>query len=408
MPGAGADEQFVTVRALDLAASLAGIPPAVAGGYLGVLGLLSRVEAPPAAAELLGIAVIVPAHNELGNIEATVCSLLAADYPVECRRIIVLADNCTDATADVARVAGAEVIERTDHDRRGKGFALTDTFPKVLADPAIDVLMVVDADTIVSPNLFRAVSAHIQTGADVLQARYAIRNVDESWRTRLLQIAFAAFHDVRSLGRERLGVSCGLRGNGMAFSREALRKVPHHTETVIEDLEFGIRLALAGIRVKYVHEASVFGEMPADAAGSAVQRKRWEGGRVQLRQMFAGPLVRRAFSQRDRIAADLAMDVLVPPLGQLVGVLVVGLGGSVVLAVVAGGGVVAPWVWGVGLGGVIVHVARGWQLSGTGARGLVDLLAAPFYVGWKLTSKAVRVRRPPTEWVRTPRSGESG
>ena len=127
---------------------------------------------------------------------------------------------------------------------------------------------------------------------------------------------------------------------------------------------------------------------------------------MQLRRLFAGPLVRRAVSDRDRLAADLAMDLLVPPLGQLVGVLVVGLGGSVVLAVLGGGGV-ASVVWGVGLGGVVVHVARGWQLSGTGARGLVDLLAAPLYVGWKLTSKAVRVRRPPTEWVRTPRAGES-
>ena len=399
----------MTARALDIAASLAGLPPAVAGGYLGVLGLLSRVEAPPTPGRALGIAVVVPAHNELGNIEATVRSLLAVDYPVERRRIIVLADNCTDATADLARAAGAEVIERTDPDRRGKGYALTDTFPKVLADPAIDVVMVVDADTLVTPNLLWAVSAHIESGAHALQARYAIRNADESWRTRLLQIAFAAFHDVRSLGRERLGVSCGLRGNGMAFSRDSLRRVPHHTETVIEDLEFGIRLAMEGIRVKYVHEASVFGEMPADSASSAVQRKRWEGGRVQLRQMFARPLLRRAVLQRDRLAADLAMDVLVPPLGQLVTVLVAGLGGSVVLALVVGGGAVtvAPWVWGAGLGGVVVHVARGWQLSGTGARGLADLAAAPFYVGWKLTSKAVRVRRPPTEWVRTPRAGES-
>ena len=383
-----------------------GLPAATAGGYLGLLAVFSQVPVPPLEGELLGIAVIVPAHNELGNIEATVRSLLATDYPANRRRVIVLADNCTDATADVARTAGAEVIERTDDERRGKGFALTDTFPKVLADPAVDVVMVVDADTLVTPNLLRAASAHIGSGAEVLQARYAIRNANDSWRTRLLQIAFAAFHDVRSLGRERLGVSCGLRGNGMAFSREALRRVPHHTETVIEDLEFGIRLALKGIRVRYVHEATVFGEMPTDSASSAVQRRRWEGGRVQLRRLFAGPLVRRAVSDRDRLAADLAMDLLVPPLGQLVGVLVVGLGGSVVLAVLGGGGV-ASVVWGVGLGGVVVHVARGWQLSGTGARGLVDLLAAPLYVGWKLTSKAVRVRRPPTEWVRTPRAGES-
>ena len=183
--------------------------------------------------------------------------------------------------------------------------------------------------------------------------------------------------------------------------------MPHDTKTIIEDLEFGIRLALHGIRVRYVHEASVFGEMPADSASSAVQRKRWEGGRVTVRSTYAGALVKRALGKRDRLAADLAADLLVPPLGQLGGVLALGMLGSVVLAIVADVGVVAPWLWGAGLVGVLIYVARGWMLSGTGARGLLDLAVAPAYVGWKLTSKAMRVRKPPTEWVRTPRVGES-
>ena len=97
-----------------------------------------------------------------------------------------------------------------------------------------------DADTLVSPNLLRAFAARLDAGAAAVQARYGVRNPDASWRTRLMAIAFALFHDLRSLGRERLGLSAGLRGNGMCFSTRLLREVPHQAFSVVEDLEYGL------------------------------------------------------------------------------------------------------------------------------------------------------------------------
>jgi len=265
---------------------------------------------------------------------------------------------------------------------------------------------VVDADTIVSANLLDAFAARFAGGARALQAHYAVRNASESWRTRLLAIAFGAIHGVRSLARERLGLSCGLRGNGMAFTRELLREVPHQAFSVVEDLEYGIQLAYRGHRVHYVAEAEVRGEMAATAGVSRSQRWRWESGRRAMARAHVGPLVRRALHARSAVLADLAIDLLVPPAGTLM------LWSSLGLAAAAGASAlgaslrVAPWLFGASLAALVAYTLRGWSLSGVGARGLLDLLLAPVYVAWKLGLRLKRSDDPRGEWVRTRRPGE--
>ena len=121
--------------------------------------------------------------------------------------------------------------------------------------------MVVDADTVVSRNLLSAFAARFERGASAVQADYGVRNPHASWRTRMMAIALAAFHGVRSAARERLGLSCGLRGNGMAFTKALLHAHPPAAFSIVEDLEYGIQLGYAGIRVEYVPEARVLGQM---------------------------------------------------------------------------------------------------------------------------------------------------
>ena len=107
---------------------------------------------------------MIPAHNEAAGIAATVASLMAADYPVGKRRVLVIADNCSDDTADRALQAGAEVLERTDDELRGKGYALGVAFDRALADAAVEGVLVIDADTVVAPNLWRAMSHRLTMG----------------------------------------------------------------------------------------------------------------------------------------------------------------------------------------------------------------------------------------------------
>lgn len=348
--------------------------------------------------------IIVPAHDEESGIAATVRSLLSVDYPTDLRRVIVVADNCGDATSSRAREAGARVLERNDPSRRGKGYALSLAFERSLEEAFADAVIVVDADTTVSPNLLSAFARAFEDGARVVQADYGVRNPDDSWRTRLMAIALSLFHVLRSLGRERLELSCGLRGNGMGFALPVLREVPHRAVGLVEDVEHGIALGRAGYRVHFVGDAHVYGEMVAKEEASRSQRRRWEQGRKELARSVAPPLLREAIATRDRVLFDLALDLLVPPLSTLVLATLFGLALSIaIVALGASKLALAPWIAAATL--LVLYVARGWQLSGAGVRGLFALAWAPVYVVWKVG--LALTERVSHDWVRTQRQGGS-
>lgn len=377
--------------------------------YLGALALLSwPPRAPEAPAHpTLRFDFVVPAHDEALGIAATVKSLQQVAYPPSLFRVVVVADNCSDDTAAKAREAGAVVLERQNQQLRGKGYALAHAFERCLAEGA-DAVVVVDADTLVSKNLLSAYAARLSRGAVAVQAHYGVQNPNASWRTRLMRIALSMFHQVRSIGRERLGVSAGLRGNGMCFRTTLLREVPHDAYSLVEDLEYGIRLGRKGFRVAYAWEADVLGEMVSGESASRSQRHRWEHGRAQMLQQHGWPLLRDALAQKSPLLFDLSMDVLVPPLSRVVGLAVLGALASAVLVWLTGHGVFASGAFGLALASIGLYVFAGWLHSGTGLRGLVDLAMAPAYVAWKL---ALAFRAPKgqksTEWVRTTREGET-
>jgi glycosyltransferase involved in cell wall biosynthesis len=392
----------VTALFLDLLVVLLGSPVLLAAGYLLVGTLLSaRITPPSSPTPSRRFRFVVPAHNESAGIGATVESLLAVDYPRELFEVVVVADNCSDDTAEKARGAGATVLVRNDTQNRGKGYALDYAFS--LTPPEVDAVVVIDADTLISTNLLRAFAARRELGAKAMQADYAVRNPNAAWRTRLVAIAFGAFHIVRSRARERLRLSCGLRGNGMCFAMSLLQEVPHRAYSVVEDVEYGIRLGEHGYRVHYTDEAHVYGEMVTTAAAANTQRRRWEEGRKALVKANASRLLREGIRRRDPVRFDLALDLLVPPLSTIA--IGVTLGTLIGLGLVFGAAApgIAATAFGAGLLSVAAYVLRGWMLSGTGLRGLVDLGLAPVYVAWKI---ALRFRKPPratSEWVRTKR-----
>ena len=220
-----------------------------------------------------------------------------------------------------------------------------------------------------------------------------------------MAIAFGSFHVLRSLARERLELSAGLRGNGMCFTTQLLEQVPHDAYSIVEDVEYGIKVGEAGHRVHYAAEAHVYGEMVTSAAASSSQRRRWEGGRAALGSRGLS-LIAEAIARRSSVLLDLALDILVPPLSTLVVWNVAGLTYAVLVRYVFGQPV-SSTIWVANLGAVGLYVLRGWSLSGTGARGLVDLGAAPFYVVWKMWLR-VRQADQPSTWVRTAREAETG
>ena len=378
------------------------LPAAAASSYLLLFTLLSRAPPGPLrSSRRVRFDVVVPAHDEAAGIAGAVAGLRKLDWPADGFRVLVVADNCSDSTAELARAAGAEVLERRDPARRGKGYALDFAFQASQAHGWADAVVVVDADTEVSANLLEAFAARIDNGAKAVQAHYGVLNPQASWRTRLMTIAMASFHQVRSRARERLQLSCGLRGNGWCITRRLLHQVPYRAFSLAEDIEYGIELGLAGHRVHYADEAHVAGVMVSSEPAARAQRRRWEDGRFQLIRSRALPLLKAARDPDGNVCLDLALDLLVPPLSYVA---------MNVAALIALAGIALlwepsaeMWLWlGLACGmSLLLYVLRGWQLSGVGMRGLLDLARAPSFVLWK--ALLMLRAHDSAEWVRTKR-----
>jgi cellulose synthase/poly-beta-1,6-N-acetylglucosamine synthase-like glycosyltransferase len=167
----------------------------------------------------------VPAHNEEALIGRLLASLAALDYPREGYSVCVVADNCDDRTVHIARGHGARVHERRDRSRRGKGYALRWLLRELGAEgQRYDAFIVLDADSVVASNLLRSMDARLGSDSPVIQAYYSVLNRGESSLAWLRYAALAALHYLRPLGRSALGISCGLKGNGMCFAAPVLER----------------------------------------------------------------------------------------------------------------------------------------------------------------------------------------
>ncbi|MGD0857915.1 MAG: glycosyltransferase family 2 protein [Terracidiphilus sp.] len=345
-----------------------------------------------AGAEDFPLTVVVPAHNEEALVGRCIRSLASSAGPGA--DLVVIAHNCTDATAAEAEAAGARVLVLNDQDRRGKGSALSYGFAAALAGTARAVL-VIDADSVVSPGLIAAVRQRFLAGAQAVQCRYEVFNSEENRRTRLMTLAFRGFNVIRPRGRQRLGLSAGILGNGFALHRDVLTRVPYGAYSVVEDLEYHLALVRAGIRVEFVDTATVSGEMPRSDHGARTQRARWEGGRRRMMKRWAPRLMGDLLRGRARVIEPL-LDLLSAPIATEASLLLV-------VACLP----VAPLRL-YALGALLVlsaHVTVA-ATCGSGFWGTIRVLwAAPAYCFWKLSilPDVWRASRADSAWVRTAR-----
>ena len=284
---------------------------------VGLLGLAARRRPPSPSAPgegTLRFVVLVPAHDEEAMIAGTVAALRRGDYPPDRCSIVVVADNCADATAALATEAGAIVLERHDPARRGKGHALNWALDRLNGiDGEAQAIALVDADCEPSPNLLACLDAALRGGANAAQASYTVSNPGASTQSSLRYAAFALMNTVRPMGKDRAGLSSGLLGTGMAFRRGLLERHRFAAHSLVEDADLHLRLVAAGERVAYVPDASVRSPMPTGAHASRVQQSRWEGGRADLLRRWTAPLLLGAARRRDRVRLHAWLELLVPP-----------------------------------------------------------------------------------------------
>jgi cellulose synthase/poly-beta-1,6-N-acetylglucosamine synthase-like glycosyltransferase len=353
-----------------------------------------RADSATVARHGFRLAAVVPAHNEKVLIGDCVASILRSARAGASCDVVVVADNCTDDTAARARTAGARVLVREDSQRRGKGFALRFAFDQLM-DEGFDGFLIVDADSVVSTNLVREIVSSLSSGADAVQARYRVAGPLDSLRKRLMDVALLAFNVLRPRGRHGWGISAGITGNGFALSRQTLRDVPYSADSIVEDLEYHLLLVSEGKKVRFADRATVYGAMPDDRAAQSSQRARWEGGRLRVAREWLPKLVKQL--GHGRVAAlEPALELLTLPLAYL--------------AVVAFLLCVLPypffrWYGAAVLGTLFIHVLSALAVGETFLSSFLSLVAAPFYVIWKMTTLLAVFRSSgrKTEWVRTQR-----
>jgi cellulose synthase/poly-beta-1,6-N-acetylglucosamine synthase-like glycosyltransferase len=381
---------------------LAGTLAALTGYLLLLTGaaVLGGRSAPPDSAQRRRFALLVPAHDEESTIGRLLVSTRALEYPAGQFDVYVVADNCTDRTAQVARAAGAQVEERFDQSARGKGYALRWILTRLRERGArYDAYVVIDADTVVAPDLLRRLDARFEAGSQVVQVYYSVLNVEESPVAALRFAALAAVHYLRPLGRARLGLSCGLKGNGMGFLAPVLDRHGWEWFTLAEDVEFHLALVEAGLKVDFVPETMVLADMPVTFAQAESQNERWERGRLEMLRGRGLGLVLDGLRRRDPLRVDAVVEQLIPPLSVPVVLAGATLAGSLLFRARP-----AAVLAGFSLGGQLAYVLAGLALVGAPWRIYRALAYAPPYIGWKvwLYGRSLGARGA-AQWIRTAR-----
>lgn len=389
---------FVLVVASAALATLAGYLLA-----LSTAGLLRPIRMPPRSSVTRRFAVLVPAHDEAAVIERLLRSLNAQSHPRDHFDVYVVADNCTDATAEIARRAGAIVHERHDPLLRAKGHAVRWLLERVRARGTYDAYVIFDADSEVAPDFLARMNARLAAGSLVVQAHYRVLNADASRRAALREAALASLHYLRPLGRAALGLSCGLKGNGMCFAAGVLDRFGWGSVGLAEDVEVHLALVRHGVRTDFAPEAVVMADMPDAADAARSQNLRWEAGRLQAMKRDVGPMLLEGLLHRRPMVVDAAVEQVIPPLS----VAVSGAVACAMLGAVANSPAIVATASFAAVG-FATHFVLGLVAVRAPARVYRALLGAPAYVVWKLALYVRAAGAPPSQpWVRTRRGRPS-
>ena len=351
-------------------------------------------------------AVLVPAHDEELVIQPTLHSLVEMNYPPDRFDVIVIADNCTDRTAEISRATAVKVFERFDDSRKGKGFALRWCLDQILTyTPRYDAFVVVDADSLVSKNFLAVMDAYLEEGAECIQSSDMVIPQPGAWSPEMTRVAFILHNFVRPFGRLSLRCSSGLNGNGMCFSKKLIETMPWNAYSRVEDLEHSLQLALDNIRVQFAPEAEVRAMMPTDAKNAETQRRRWEMGRFPLFMKYTLPLFREALRKRSFMILDMFIELITPAFVNMFAftsvMLVLNLA-----AVALGASWLTPFavLWGIAFLLDIFHVIGGLKAANADKGTYLVLLKFPKYAVWKMgVYLKTWLKGDEKQWVRTAR-----
>ena len=267
---------------------------------------------------------IIPAHNEEAVVADLIESLKKQDYPKELYDIYVIADNCTDKTAEVAKQAGAIVYQRFDETKKTKGFALNWFLKqKIEEDANYDAFCIFDADNIVDVNFLKNMNKKLCQGEDVVQGYRDIKNPTDSWISAGYALFYWTMHRFYHLARYNLGLSPLLNGTGFMVKYDLIKEKGWNTKTLTEDIEFSLINIAEGRKLGWATDAIVYDEQPLEYKQSWTQRMRWSVGHIQcvkyyLKDLAKGVKEHKTLMNFDGLLYLMGMPMLIITLGLLV------------------------------------------------------------------------------------------
>jgi 1,2-diacylglycerol 3-beta-glucosyltransferase len=374
---------------------------ALASGYLLILALMSLLpwqRRTSVTTSVSRLAIVVPAHNEEILLPKLLESLRAQEYPPDRFTVHLVADNCTDNTAAVARSFGVKVYTRSDIEAPGKGQALRWFFDQIESETQVDAFIFIDADSVVDANFLSAMNARLVAGAQALQASYRVLDPASHALVGLRALAFAMMHDLRGRGKNRLGLSCGLWGNGMLLSSKVISLIPWGGFSAVEDAEQHLQLLLKGAKVEFVQETHVYGYMPSTFRAAKDQQRRWEGGRQSLFKSYGKGLLLAVARTRSKVLAAALVDLAIPPASVHLVVSLTLLPCGLWIGEAAGLTAAASFA------ALCGYIIVGLIAAGLPAKAYLSLIYAPPYVCWKAWLFACQLpKRAGPAWLPTSR-----
>jgi cellulose synthase/poly-beta-1,6-N-acetylglucosamine synthase-like glycosyltransferase len=346
------------------------------------------------------VAILIPAHNEELAIQSTVQQII--DTTQQPYRLIVIADNCTDATATSARLAGATVIERQDKQLLGKGYAMDFGVNFLVSNPP-DVVVFIDADCQVEAGTIEKLTKKALRTNHPVQATYLMETPSNPTpKDAISAFAFKVKNLVRSRGMSKLGLPCLLSGTGMAFPWSVIRAVDLASGDIVEDMKLGLNLNIAGYTPLYCPEARVIGNLPQNAQAATSQRTRWEHGHLHTISNYVPMLIGAAIHQGRLDLLGVALDLCIPPLSLLVVVWAGLLVSSLLIGILSSFWIPVMMATAAGVALMSAIFTAWWKFSRDDLP-LSQLLSIPIYILWKIPLYLKFFVQPQKAWIRTER-----
>jgi 1,2-diacylglycerol 3-beta-glucosyltransferase len=378
--------------------------PAIADAALWVTGRAANRQPPSSTGIQEPIAFLVPAHDEALLIERCVRSLLAQSYPKHLLRVVVVADNCTDATAALARNEGATTLERSDPGRGGKGFAIEWALGRIGLSER-EAVVIIDADTIVEPDFSTELMRWAPLANRAMQVFDGMSNEFETWLTRLAGLFTRSRYGIALPLKAGARLSCPLTGDGIVLGSEMLRRHPWRVVTITEGWELYARLTLSDVVIDFAPGSRLYAQESQSMAQSGSQRERWSAGRTAVLRLYWREILTKPglrFLQRLDLFAELTS--LGPSVRGALGIL--GAAVSVMLPSPAKWVLVAMFATAIVQPGL--YAALALRDHPAPAATIVALLRLPGYALWR-SWVGVRAlfKAGKGKWVRTDRHEEA-